>query len=350
MYEHMARFCTYLRPTSRPVLTALAIAARESAVVLRSLFSRRIWQQCVWAILSLHLANSAQAGPVLHIATWDITHAEKTIGSQKKKAKAPSWRHTFGAERGDRRQTKLKAFNLDVDIVMLQGAQNIGVVRRMFPARDWKLILSRDYRFVAPRLGRLPDDLSAFDISAQQRTSPKPITAIAVRYQRRLRVRGIEHIGERPSGTGPAFAEPPPSAIAVRVNYFGRPAWFVSSRGPGPCAPSQAECSFKTAISDWYNEKIKHGPVSAPALVGYSVSTLVKTGRATLDAAVDKEARCGKLEPASPDGLLGAKLGEPHRLSKPKLGCIVLSRLYLKPPVPRQHPLPLPKYELLGGP
>lgn len=278
----------------------------------------------------LFMANSGLAKPILRIATWDVSQAEKSIFARKKTQKKSSWRHTFGSERQDAKKSRLGVFNLDVDVVLLQGVHNVSALRGIFPTRHWKLILSRDYMNDIPPLSRLPMDLQGFDITAYEHRTDHPVTAIAVRYQRRLRVRAINHVkldpSENPQGDS---SETIPSATAVRINYFGSSLWLVSLAMAQTCTDAYAPCPRLKAIKKWHNERGHQRGI--PAIVG-TTRTTKKQDKAENIVATPS---CGKLRPLSTQCGTDGCIGELKTLTRKKLGCIVLTTVHL--PKPTRH-------------
>lgn len=296
------------------------------------------------AVLVATLITSPHASAAsLRIATWDVSQAEKSIFARKKNEKKSSWRHTFGSERRDAKKTRLGIFNLDVDVVLLQGVRNVRALRRVFPTRHWKLILSRDYMRYAPPLSRLPADLQAYEISVTGRTVEHPVTAIAVRYQRRLRVRAIRHIRiedhvENSNADLPEVKlENVPSVTAVRINHFGSDIWLMSLALIHGCTDGGAPCPTWQATQNWY--KLLQTSYQLPAIAGAAHTPKADEGREH-----PKIAQCGTLAPLTENCGKDKCLGEQKSLTRKKLGCIVLTTVNLPRALPLQRPLSPPDF------
>lgn len=270
-----------------------------------------------WVLLSVAVGAETRPAPALHIATWDVTQAENNVFSRRNKENKTTWRHTFGSERQDARMTRIGIFNLDVDIVLLQGVRNVRALRRIFPTRDWRLILSRDYLRSTPALSRLPSDLRPYDISASERILEQPITAVAVRYQRNLRVRGIRHIKiSNKTDENSNVLTPPPSATAVRVNHRGSTLWLVSVAMTSDCKMEQSTCNGPLETKKWQNLLSDTDPALIIAGRSQPRNTPVE-----LDHSENK--LCGSFRKMSQTGTSGSQLGDITSLSRRKLGCIV---------------------------
>lgn len=280
--------------------------------------------------------SPALAAPPLRIATWDVSQAEKSIFAIPKRKQKSSWRHTFGSERVDAKKARLGIFNLDVDVVLLQGVRNVSALRRVFPARVWKLILSRDYMRSLPSLGRLPADLRGFDVSATELVALAPVTAVALRYQRRLRVRAIKHIEPGAGTVRPENqTDQPTAATAVGINYFGSRLWLVSLAFTKSCAGKLANCPAWKTTTDWFNALNPFDRV--PTVAGRSTPKTVIATKENTDGQ-----SCGQLVTVAQSCREPGCLGKMKRKTRKKLGCIVLTTLRVPRNLPPQRALPLP--------
>ena len=286
------------------------------------------WQSVCLLLFFIASSNAlcaqTDSQPVLQIATWDISLAEESLFSQRKKKKKTAWRHTFGSERKDARKTRLGVFNLDVDVVLLQGVRDVRSLRQVFPRREWRLILSRDYLRNAPTLSRLPFDLQAFDIAAIERVLEQPVTVVAVRYQRRLRVRAIRHIkNSNYTDQSDPKATRRPSATAVRLNYFGSTLWLMSLDVVPHCQQDQSSCDIWQAAEAWY--RTLNNTEHVLAIAGRSPP---RNATASDDQTGDK--MCGSFRTLSQLGLEGASISKTRSLKRKKLGCIVLTDITVR--------------------
>jgi len=294
------------------------------------------FQACLTFGVAVTSACPAIAAPPLRIATWDVSQVEKEIFARPKHEKKSSWRHTFGSERFDTKKTRLGIFNLDVDVVLLQGVQNVRALRRVFPTRTWKLILSRDYMRNLPPLSRLPADLQIYDIAATEANPRTPVTAVALRYQRRLRVRAIKHISvdETLAKTGSAVSTIP-AATAIRINHFGAQLWLVSLALSEHCAEDHSTCPPWVATKKWFNDLNEFDQV--PAVAGRSVP---KPSPTPADKKTQKTSTkpCGDLVAVSESCLQRGCIGTMKTRTRKKLGCIVVTTVSVPQRVPQRHP------------
>lgn len=125
-------------------------------------------------------------------------------------------------------------------------------VRRLFPARDWKLVVSR-------QLLTSDDPLDPWSRDA---VASRPVTAIAVRYQQGVRVIGQDHTMELAAhdASAPAGAAPP-AATAVRLNVQGKTVWAVSVALTPGCA-ADAGCPARAALEHWRQARRSEGDVT----------------------------------------------------------------------------------------
>ncbi len=219
------------------------------------------------------LPSDATAQPTIasdrlfRIASWNLEDAAAAGIVTRPEPQRGGWRNTFGAERRLESSTDFDGRRLGADVVLLQGVRSIKEVRKIFPARDWKLIVSR-------QILRLGDGR----LNRQTRLArDDATTAVAVRYQRALRVTAIEHLldlgkasdsrGEsEPSST--AANEAPTldgdgaetgAGLAVRIVYQGAPVWTVSATLPGDCAAAREGCAAAASLDRWAKEKREAG-------------------------------------------------------------------------------------------
>ena len=225
----------------------------------------------------------------LRIASWNLSDAAKTGVIAREEPVTKSWRNTFGAERRIAAKPKFAGDRLQADVVLLQGVTSVREVRQIFPARGWKLILSRQVLKLGN--GRLNQDSA---VAGEQ-----TITAVAVRYQLRLRVTALEHLdnldgtqvetsdqsagGANDAGTGistagegvveaaPSAAKPTlgpaskatgeqfPDGLALRLAYSGSVIWVVSVVLPSRCRTSSQTCQPAVRLKQWADGKRADG-------------------------------------------------------------------------------------------
>jgi len=278
------------------------------------------------------LSTIAQSQPGLRIASWDLSRAEKSIFAPPPKPAKSSWRHTFGSERSDRKKSRIGYFNLEADVVLLQGVRNVRALKRVFPPRRWRLILSRDYTKLAPALSRLPADLQDYDIAATEYTTPHPVTAIAIRYQRRLRVRGVQHIPVATQADSPENRSHMASGTAVRINHYGSSIWLVSLARAQDCSAAISECAPWQAALQWTHSLGL--PATTLIIAGTSKPAPSSPQQTPTEACGDLlRVTNGKASSAleSPSKSLSSLVLPTQRRARKKLGCIVSATLDLEP-------------------
>lgn len=203
---------------------------------------------------------------LLRIASWSLLDAVGAGVIARKKPVERSWRNTFGSERRIASRPAIAGEKLGADVVLLQGVKSIQEVRQIFPARDWKLILSR--QVLRQNRGRINNDT----VLSGNRTT----TAVAVRYQRGLRVTGFEHLldlgvipdskGARPepatTAKKPSRTGPQPAALAgmaLRLIYLGTTFWVVSVALPNDCRIDPGKCRSADQLVKWAEDKRTKG-------------------------------------------------------------------------------------------
>ena len=214
-------------------------------------------------------------GEPIRIASWNLLDAVGVGIIDRAEPAARTWRNTFGSERRVVAKPKFAGDRLGADVVLLQGVKSVGEVRQLFPARTWKLIVSRQI---------LRDGTSGRFSASTRIDGAGTTTAIAVRYQRRVRVTGIEHLldlapvasddasssalqkpaaGAQPENVEKASSgpEPSPSAgVAVRLSQSGRVFWVVSAALGRDCSLSgEKPCEAAGRLEAWLNEKRDKG-------------------------------------------------------------------------------------------
>lgn len=260
--------------------------------------------------------------PTIHLASWDVSHAEKAVMARAGKEAGPSWRHTFGSERRDRKKKRGKIFNLSSDVVLLQGVRNIRALKRVFPRRAWKIIVSRRNLMDAPRLSRLPSDLQAFDVAAGEPFMGQSVVAVAVRYNRRVRVRAVRHFRTPISNTDTTDIHTG-HATGILLSYHGVPLWLISAEINEPCQPRL--CPAWRAIATWSDSMANQQDATAPTLFGWLGRGSDSKRRKT--ALQSDTCSTFTVNESRPTSEIQVTLGKQHRVRRPKLGCITLASL-----------------------
>lgn len=179
-------------------------------------------------------------GP-LKIMSWNVGTSPYAMAMRKIKSSTPAWRTSFGAERRTvEAPAAPQASDIDADVVLLQGIINPRAMRRLFPARKWRLMFS-------PRAVEALPKGSVFTAPV----SSVEVEAIAVRYREGLRITGrVEMIGD------PVAASP--AGIAVRLAEKGRTVWAASVAMPKSCTPD-APCPASAALLQWRQQHAAAG-------------------------------------------------------------------------------------------
>lgn len=224
---------------------------------LRALM-RRLAQVWPLRVVSWHLDAASAAGAV------DIQPTPQRI-----------WRHTFGAERRPASRANFDVATLNADVVLLQGVRLLSHARLLFPARDWRVLVSR--QIIRPVLAP-PGAGPGWGDQARTAT-----TAIAVRYQRGVRIAGQEQITDIvvPSmdRSESGDAKETAAALAVRLRVADEVVWLVSADLAGDCsaaASTPADVQSPAAcqgLMGWFRARqpgervVIGGPHAATALL-----------------------------------------------------------------------------------
>lgn len=211
---------------------------RQRAALLASFFA------------STALASDVTAETTLRVATFDVSVGRADVPEVRaaEPAARPAFRHTFGSERRlpeQRRRIAADTTGLGADIVLLQGITDAAAVRRIFPAQDWKVVLSRQFAAMTPG------------------ESPVVGTGIAVRLSETFRVGRQDHLMGLAESPGRSAA----TAAAVRID--GRNVWILSLDLEASCSAGQSPCvvhpPHAAAIAAWLAERTKAGE---PVVIG----------------------------------------------------------------------------------
>lgn len=209
-------------------------------------------------------AASVAMGPAepLKIVSFDLSLAPGLSESRPKAPEKPSWRTSFGSEIRQTEKWTVPDLGIDADVVLLQGLTSMREARRLFPAREWKLIVSRQL------IGRDdPPDPWARDASRVQ-----PVTAVAVRFQPGVKVTGQDHLDVSATETADGrTASSGPAATAVRLNVDGRRVWMVSAALPETCATLTSHCDAMRRVQEWRERRRSE---DGPTLVGGRLGTV----------------------------------------------------------------------------
>lgn len=187
----------------------------------------------------------------LAIVSWHLDDADKAGAVDIRPEPQRVWRHTFGAERKSPSRANFDIAKLEADVVLLQGLRMLAHARLLFPASQWRVVASR--QIVQPMIAGAGG-------RARWGSAPRPpTTAVAIRYQRRVRVMGVEHIGEVVASatdtSDTTTASETPAAVAVRLRIDGRFVWVVSADLPAACSVEPGggatACPARDALAQW---------------------------------------------------------------------------------------------------
>lgn len=193
----------------------------------------------------------------LKIAILDLAEVPELVASQPVETQHTAWRTSFGSERQtEKPKPKIVAGEgslaalAGIDAVLIQGVKAAAPLRRIFPPRSWRLIVSRR--------------LVSADVSNGFATSTAalpPATAIAVRANENLRVTARTlalHLAE-PEAPQNASG-PPAAATAIRlVDPRGRAFWLASVAFPPSCSANALPCTARQSLDQWRKARRESG-------------------------------------------------------------------------------------------
>ena len=197
------------------------------------------------------------ASITLKLGTWNLT-ARKPGEAEPPRLSAPqkkkNWRHTFGAERRTAQWRTLESGGFGADIIALQGVKSVRTVRRLFHARRYHVIASRQLL--------IPSTAPASGLTVM-RGDPPATTAIAYRRRRGTRVSGFRHFLP-PNGreTSDQNLQEPAAITALRLRIYGNNVWIASADVAAACRGelSARECPRQTSIFsdfvDWARDSL----------------------------------------------------------------------------------------------
>jgi hypothetical protein len=205
----------------------------------------------VVAGLPLHAhAQDPAASPSLIALSFNLSSVPGAAPSRKS-AVAPAWRTTFGSERRSAPPRPKNAGLPGADIVLLQGISDMKSVRQWFPARDWKLVVSRQLL--------ISDD--PLETWSRDGIASVPTTGIAVRYRPGMRVTAQDHLLDlaKADDTQPNSIQP--AGTAIRVQMAGTTIWALSVHLPPECLGASQACVANDTMARWWQSKKQPGLV-----------------------------------------------------------------------------------------
>jgi hypothetical protein len=210
-------------------------------------------------MLSLY-GGIATAGEALRVLSLSAAQASAIQAPASAIAKQPVWRTTFGSERKTTDKPPTSALGVEADVVLLQDVTNLLAIRRAFPPKSWRIVVSRQMV--------LSDD--PLDPRSSEAVSRNPATAVAIRFQAGIRMAGQDHLQQlaaRPALTAAAklagapelSAAPLVAATAVRLNLGGRFVWLASVVLDESCAIPGPVCPQRARLNTWIEDRHKMG-------------------------------------------------------------------------------------------
>lgn len=214
-------------------------------------------------------AASVQPPPgPLKVMSWNVASSPYAIAMRKLKSEVRTWRTSFGSERRtiDAPEPPQSA-DITADIVLLQGITNPRAMRRLFPARKWRLVFARRALEALPKGSVFTAPLSSVEVEA-----------IAVRFRPGLRIVGrVEQMDDAtppeiataapadaatasPGDAAPASPARASSApgVAVKVVDRGRSFWLASA-SIGKSCDSAESCTRWSSLLRWRTSRIGAG-------------------------------------------------------------------------------------------
>jgi hypothetical protein len=215
----------------------------------------------------------------LTIAILDLAEIPDLMPRPAAETRRPAWRTTFGSERESPPEVKAHAAAGPIaalgetDAVLIQGVQAAAPLRRLFPPRTWRLIVSR-------KVLSLSDPVGLRTV----RSDLPPSTAIAVRAHQNLRVtaRALTlRLEPSPPGQPPGDTEAAATAVRL-VDRGGRTLWLASVALPASCSTEDPPCTALGTLDAWRQDKLRNGE---PTVIGGRISVRAPPKAETADAA-----------------------------------------------------------------
>lgn len=259
------------------------------------------------------MPGSAQADG-LTVAVVDLREIPALAPHPAAEARQPAWRTTFGSERKTQPEIKtgLAATALApiaaADVVLVQGVRANAPLRRLFPPRDWRLVVSRRILSSTDPVG-----------FRRARADLPHTTAIAVKARGHLRItaRALSlalHAGETAGEAGDA------AATAVRLSDGGgRTLWLASIALPPSCGIEDPPCPARGKLDAWRREKLASGE---PTVIG---GRMIASARAAAENPDGEQELCASHGIESDVALEHVReTGNSHDITN---GCISVVRL-----------------------
>lgn len=287
---------------------------------LRKIERAARWPACaragVGAVLAMGFAAAmttaraepdAAGPPALTVAILDLAEAPGLAPPKPARVESAPWRTSFGSERTTRREKKPTAEDgpmgliASADAVLIQGVHAAAPLRRLFPPKTWRLVVSRA--------------MAGADASFASNPRLPPTTAIAIKAREDLRVTARTRELRLTDAEGDPAAEGAASATAIRITAPGRAIWLASVVLPAGCR-DEAACAARASLEAWRATKRGEGALT---LVGG------RTRSPEAEAPPDAPPNCAA------HGIDSDLRAEPLALAAPSAtpvaGCITIVRL-----------------------
>lgn len=280
---------------------------------------------------------SSRPPPIgLTIAILDLAEAPSLAPVAPPQPVRPAWRTSFGSERQNETETKADAGGgllgtlANSDVVLIQGVKAAAPLRRLFPPRTWRLIVSR--RIITPEDLANTDATTPADAttSADTTSAELPaVTAIAVKARQSLRVtaRALAlRLDDAAENTDTAATvsntatRTLAAATAIRLVDRGRTLWLASVALPASCGNGNpTPCPAWTELDAW--RAAKRGAGEATLIGGRlpgknSTAPSAETPQACVSHGIASDLQSQILPPA-----------EVAQLSQTATGCILIARI-----------------------
>jgi hypothetical protein len=318
------------------------VLIKHTILKYRAVRSRaaRFFAYAGFAVISCEPISAAEVSsrppPVgLTIAILDLAEAPGLAPVASPEPVRPAWRTSFGSERQNEPETKAEAGGgllgtlANSDVVLIQGVKAAASLRRLFPPRTWRLIVSR--RIITP------DDLANADpTTPADATTPTEVTsaelpavtAIAVKARQSLRVTAralalrLDDATENKQAATVANTATgtPAAATAIRLVDRGRTLWLASVALPASCGNgSSAPCPAWAELDAW--RAAKRGAGEATLIGGRlpgknPTAPSAETPQACVAHGIESDLQSQILPPA-----------EAIQLSQTGTGCISIVRI-----------------------
>lgn len=267
------------------------------------------------AVLAMGLAAAATARaepeaaglPPLTVAILDLAEAPGLAPPKPARAESAPWRTSFGSERTTQREKKPAAaadgplgLVASVDAVLIQGVHAAAPLRRLFPPRTWRLIVSRA--------------MARADASFGSNPRLPPTTAIAIKARGDLRVTARTRELRLTDTDVDIATEGAASATAIRIAAPGRAIWLASVALPAGCRGEPA-CAARAGLEAWRATKRGEGALTLVGGRTRSPEAEAPQGARTCAAhGIDSDLRAEPLVLTAPG-------------ASPVAGCIAIVRL-----------------------